>query len=154
MPTETTTEVKNFKGQKFYDHDFSNQDLRKADMRRATFIDCNFDNADMTYADCEGSNFYRSSFKNTKLYYASFKNASLAEIKFYPQNAFGLTISLDCNSFDNVEISAHYLAAWMYDISTMKVPEEIRQDIYAICRKLIGAEKFERLAKLIEDRSI
>jgi uncharacterized protein YjbI with pentapeptide repeats len=111
----------NFSGD-FRGRDFSGQDLcgtifKRADLSRAcfrgacladaVFLDCFAAEACFDVADCSGleakrTNFYRASFRRADLDSALFRECVLAGADFRDAALRKLTLTLDCNSFEEV----------------------------------------------------
>ena len=142
--------------QKFYGVDFSGKNLAKKKMRQSLFMSCKFDGADMTEADCEGSEFVGSTFRDTICYRTNFKDAKLAGTIFEPKDAFGMTITLQCQTFNNMKISALWFYAWLIFGSLMtplKLPaggENLMDGIIAA----IGAERYVKLRSMFAKRDL
>jgi uncharacterized protein YjbI with pentapeptide repeats len=141
-----------FINRKFYDQDFSQRDLTHGDFRGCTLVSCNFDNSDLSYATFEGANCYRSTFRQSSLYHASFKDAVLAECTMDPRNAMGVTISLNCDTFDKVKIGSNWMAAWLYYPLVADIPEEVRTTLTDMVRNMLGEEKFNGLERHFKNR--
>jgi|SRR5882724_1445532 len=148
---ETTAEVKNknFYNGRFYKHDFSGQDLSKANFRSASVIGCNFSNTDLSYANFEGANCRECNFTGTILYRTNFKDAALADAIFEPKDAFGMTITLSCETVDGLKISKLWWFVWLMLSLRMKVPEE---DMEFKIINAIGKERYIGLRQLFERR--
>lgn len=145
----------NFSGNQFYRHDFSNRtDLVGADFRNCRLIECNFDSSDCSYALFDGSNLYGASFQNTRLYRACFKECIMGKVKFSPRDGFGVTMSMDCVGFNEAEVSPVVIASYLYIFSQIKIPDELRNDLHNIAKKVIGEERFKQLVRVIEDRAL
>jgi len=139
---------------KFYDKDFSNQDLTHADFRGCTLVGCNFDSSDLSYATFEGANCYRSTFRQSKLYHSNFKDAVMAETFMDPRDMFGMTISVSCDTFDKIKLGKIWLAAWLYLPMLAELPEGTKEKIQSVLEDLIGAERVKGLERHFSQRQI
>jgi uncharacterized protein YjbI with pentapeptide repeats len=139
---------------KFYDTDFSGQDLSHADFRGSTLVNCNFDNANLSYANFEGANCYASSFRQSRLYHTSFKDAVLAKTKLDPRDMFGMTISVSCDTFDEIELGEIWLAAWLFLPTLGQCPAGIKDEIRGVLKKMLGEERLKQMERTFANRQI
>lgn len=137
--------------QRFYGRDFSGQDLRRASMRGSLFSNCKFDDADMSEADCTGADFQGSSFEQTNCYRTNFKDAVLAGTKFNPRDCFGMTITLQCRTFQGVRVGALWFYAWLLFL-TMTHPFGGEVDMVDKVRIAIGPDRWLKLKTLFGKR--
>lgn len=152
--TSDGKEGKVFINRKFYDADFSSRDLTHADFRGATLVSCNFNDSDLSYANFESANCYRSSFRQSRLYHTSFKDAVLSETKMDPRDAFGMTISVSCDTFDRMELGEIWLVSWLF-LPTLGVhPPGQREKIQNLLKELIGEERLKAMEKVFANRQI
>jgi uncharacterized protein YjbI with pentapeptide repeats len=141
--------IKNFYNQKFYRVDFSGQDLQRAIFSNASLIECDFSNADLSYATFEGANCRGANFTGTRLYRTNFKDAALAQSKFEPKDAFGMTITLSCETVDGMRIGKLWWFVWIMMCLRMDCPDK---DAELGFINAIGAERYEGLARLFSRR--
>jgi len=141
--------------QKFYQHDFSGQDLSKMKLRQSLFHRCNFDNADLTEADCEGSEFFGSTFRDTVMYRTNCKDAKLASTIFEPKDCFGLTLTMQCKTFDKMKVSPMWWYAWLMFASLM-IPGNVKEseELQNRLMQAVGAERYLRLRTLLAKREL
>lgn len=140
---------------KFYDHDFSGQDLQHADFRGATLSKCNFDNANLSYATFDGANCYGSSFRQARLYHASFKDAVLAETKMDPRDMFAMSLTVSCDTFDRMELGDIWLASWLFLPTLAAIKPEIKKEIQGVLITLLGSEeRLKAMEKIFANRQI
>jgi pentapeptide repeat protein len=152
-PTEKEGKV--YINRKFYDVDFSNKDLTHADFRGSTLVNCNFDSADLSYANFEGANCYHSSFRQARLYHTSFKDVVLAYTKMDPRDMFGMTLSVSCDTFDQIELGPIWLAAWLFLPTLGVLPAGIKEDIHKVLEKLLGSEeRVKQMERTFANRQI
>ena len=142
-------------GQKFEKEDFSGQDLSKKNLSGSIFSYCNFDNADMSEANCEGSDFVGSSFHNTNMYRLNGRNAKFTSSLFEPRDCYGITLTFDCKTFQNVKIGQLWwfavLTMWASMIPAMRpVQGPLRDNLIA----LIGAERYAKLKQMLIAREM
>jgi hypothetical protein len=135
---------------KFYREDFSGRNMDHADLRCGSFIECNFDKASLRYANCEGANFFGSSFKGSNLYRTNMKDAILERTKFFPKECFGITLTLKCETFKDMEIEPTWLLCWMFFPSLMNVPEKVLDKLI----QFIGPDRYIRFKAVFNRRVI
>lgn len=141
-------------GLKFEGHDFSGQNLTKANMKGSIFRSCNFDRTDMTEADCEGSDFSGSSFRKSLLTYANFRKAKLAATIFEPDDCYGITLTFDCKTFENMNVGQIWWYSWLTITASMlpvnkPVPGDLRGGLIA----LIGARRYLKIRDRFQRRN-
>lgn len=141
--------------QKFYGRDFSGQDLSRLKMRQSLYQRCNFDDADMTEADCEGSEFFGSTFRNTRMYRTNLKDAKLGLTVFEPRDCFGLTVTLQCATFDKMKVSPMWWYVWAMFGALMQ-PGGVREteEMHNRLIQMIGAQRFVKLRALLQKREV
>lgn len=151
---------KDFRGrdlsrQKFYSQDFSQQDLSGLKMRSSLFHHCNFDGADLTESDCEGSEFFLSTFRDSKMYRTNMKDAKLAQTVFEPRDCFGMTLTLQCKTFDKMKVSPMWWYIFLCFGSLMiagsvKENDELQNRLV----QAIGPERYVKLRTMLVKREI
>lgn len=144
-------DLKELSKKRFYSVDFSKQDLRGARMRQSLFHNCNFDEADLTEADCSGSDFQGSSFDQTNCYRTNFKDAVLAGTKFNPRDCFGMTLTLQCRTFQGTRVGALWFYAWLL-FATMMHPYGGETDMVDRVKIAIGPERWAKLRAMFGKR--
>lgn len=134
-------------------YDFSGRDLRGKDLSRSIFRQCNFDRANLSNCNCQGSNFTGSSFRKAVLYRTDFKEAVLAATVFEPEDCYGMTITLNCKTFENMTVGQLWWYGWLL-FATMMYPvtEPVKGDIRALLIGTIGAERYAKLVQLWRKR--
>src|SRR5678816_3146824 len=105
-------------GKKIYNRSFAGMNLAKKKLRQSLFFQCSFDDADLTDADCEGSEFVGSTFRRTICYRTNFKDAKLPCI-FEPKDCFGMTLTMQCQTFSGMKISPLWWWGWIYFATLM-----------------------------------
>ena len=139
---------------KFYNVDFSEQDLKKMKLRQSTFHRCNFTGADLTETDCEGSEFLGSTFQDAVCTRTNFKDAKLAGTIFKPKECFGMTLTLQCSTFKDMKISTLWWRVWLMFAGLMKpgdstAEEESLQNELVAC---IGPTRYVKLRHTMTKR--
>jgi hypothetical protein len=139
----------------FAECNFSGRDMAGKKMDHSLFIRCCFDRSNMSNAEAEWSSFDYSSFKETKLSYTSFKESSLTGTIFEPSDAYGMTLTLQCKTFQGIRISQLWFLCWLLFGSMMtaaKYPVDEPWNDKLIA--LIGAERYVKLKALFCRREL
>lgn len=123
-----TTGAKNFRGLKLPDADFTGMDLKNADFRGCSLKLAKFNNANLTYANFESANCYGADFTDAILHRTNFKDANLSSVIFKPKDAFGITVTLECKSFQDMKITRNWWAGWLFYGLIMEVPDKDARD--------------------------
>lgn len=139
---------------KLYSQDFSGQNLSHAKMRNSLFHRCIFDNADMTEADCEGSEFFGSTFRQTICYRTNFKDAKLAGTVFEPKDCFGITLTLQCKTFEGMKVTALWWMMWGMFLTLMKPEKLNNEDLVDRAILMIGPERYLKLKSMLLKREM
>lgn len=136
---------------KFYKHDFSvDPNMKGADLRGISALECNFDGVDLTEALMSEGNFYGSSFVDTKMSHADLSNAILANSVFKPKDAFDITVTLNCASFEGIKTDhSHFLG--LINCALMMTIDDV--DLKNRIIEAIGAETYVALQKLFRSRA-
>ena len=142
---------KSFYNQKFYRTSFAEQDLSYADFRCASLIECDFSKSNLSYANFEGANCREANFTGSILYRANFKDAALAGSLFEPKDAFGMTITLSCETVDQMKIGKIWWFVWLMLALRMQVPLP-EEDMELKIINAIGRERYIGLRQLFERR--
>lgn len=134
---------------------FDGEDLRRRDLSNSTFKNCSFDHADLSYANCSNSRFPGSTFRKSILYCSNFMNAKLAATVFEPDDAYGITLSLTCDIFQDMHVGQQWwycflLLATLMDPAKGPVKEDLKGQLIAA----IGAERYVRLSAMFKRREI
>jgi uncharacterized protein YjbI with pentapeptide repeats len=140
---------------KMYGIDFSGQDLSRLKMRQSLFHHCNFDNADMTETDCEGSEFFGSTFRETVMYRTNCRDAKLALTVFEPKDCFGITLTLQCKTFDKMKVSPMWWYVFLM-FGALMLPGSVKdtEELQNRLIQCIGSERYVRLRALLAKREI
>jgi hypothetical protein len=141
---------------KFYNQNFRGADFNKRDMRRSTFMYCTFDGADMSEADCTGSEFYGSSFRETNCRATNFKDANLHATLFEPSDCYGMTLTFNCSTFQDVKISRVWWDAFLFCLCGLMIPAKDGEgfDPRSAIINAIGREHFIALAEKFKQRTL
>lgn len=125
------------------------------DFTGCTFIACNFDDCNLNGADFTGCDLIGSTFRRTHCRYTNFRMAMLHHTVFDPADAYGMTLTCRCETFDNMHVSQLYWFAFiMY--GTLMDPEKdrpLKTDLKAELIGMIGAERYHRLSQMFMSRS-
>lgn len=113
-----------FRGLKLPGGDFSGLDLEGADFRGASLVGAKFNEANLKFAHFENANCVGSDFTDAVMHRASLKDTNMSRTKFLPKDAFGLTVTLECKSFQDMEISEGWWGGWLMYGLVMKPPTE------------------------------
>lgn len=151
-PVANSTEGLDFRNKSFYDADFSKRDLRKADFRGATLHNCSFDNSDLSYADFSSADCYKSTFRMVKLRCVNFAHANLCSTVMDPRDLYGTTITIHCNSVQQVRMGRMWVAGWLQYLLMADIDEQTKAEIRAIAEKQVGAERFKVMQKIFCSR--
>lgn len=140
-----------FRAMKLMGADFSNKDLKNYDFRGASLIEADFTGSDLTYANLDGANCYATKFDRTILHRTNFANANLSEASMMDvQDCYGVTITLECKSFQGLKLSPGWWWGWIFYALLMSpqatpsfIPEKMKDEL----RALMGADRFEVLRR-------
>ena len=157
-PLKTDYVGQDLSGKKLFKVDFSYQDLTRVRIRRSTCYQCNFDFANMTEVDAEGTEFFGSTFRDTVCYRTNFKDAKLAATEFAPRDCMGMTMTMQCKTFDQMKVSPMWWLGWLF-LATMMIPvqsavEKEKEDLAGKLLAVFGAERYARLHALFSKRNI
>ena len=108
---------------------FEGKDLVHADFRGAALVHCNFKGADLSYANLEGANCYGADFTDAKLYKTNFRDATLAKTIMHPRDAFGITLTMTCDTFEGMDVSNKWNVQWFFLTLMMKQEEAIEKAV-------------------------
>lgn len=142
-------EGKKFTNTRFFERDFSNQDLANADFRSAKLYKCNFTGADLSYANFEGANCYESDFTDSVMYKTNFRDAVLAKAIFKPKKCFGITLTLHCDTFDKATVDRTLMLYWLYMPTMMNIEDK---DLETKLVALIGHDTYKAITRVFKDQ--
>lgn len=134
---------------------FEGQDLKNQDLSGSVFTNCNFDNADLREANCSRCDFTGSTFRHTLLTRTNFAQSKLAATVFEPNDCYGMTITLECRTFQNARIGQLHWYSWLMFLASMEplsfpVKDKLRDNLLA----LIGAERYVKLKTMFAQREM
>ena len=155
MSAAAQIDMSDMSRKKYYNQNFAGKDLSHKKMRSSFFYRCNFDNSDMSHTDAEGSEFVGCSFVDTTCYFTNFKDAKLAGNIFKPKDAYGMTLTMSCKTFEGMETKQLWWFA-MLVFATMMVPERepSNEDLNAKLIAMIGADRYIKLRSMFSKREI
>ncbi len=139
----------NLSGMVFEGADLYHVSFAGANLTGALFLDCFAAEADFRHADCSQirairSNFYRSNFGGADLSEALLWNCVFAGADLRGASLRRLTVTLDCNSFEELRLDRGASAELAYLFSQARTPH--RQGWLDI----IGEKDLARLARVFE----
>ncbi len=134
---------------------FKGIDLKKRVLRNSVFENCDFDDVDMSEADCTGSSFINCTFRNTLMYRTNFKDVGFGSSIFEPKDAYGITITMECKTFQNMQVSHWWFFAFLMFATQMRPVREIgKEDLRNTLISCIGAIRYNKLCALFSRRDI
>ena len=148
MLSKELLESKNFSGMKFIREDFSGLKLPKANFNMASCIECNFTNTDLKFSSFVGANCFGSNFTQTNLNRVNMTDCILENTIFDPRDAFGLTLTLRCETFTGTKIGKTWLHVWGFIPSLMDLPEVEEKKIIT----LLGTELWTKYKAIFSRR--
>lgn len=154
MASYTVQIAEKLTGQRFEGRDFSGQDLSKKDMRGSIFTGCNFDRTNLTDANCEGSDFSSATFRKALMTRANFRNCKLANSVFEPDDCYGITLTMDCMTFQGMRIGQLWWFGWLLLMSLAEPKGPVQGDLKASLVSVIGADRYVRLRALFQRRQV
>ena len=122
------------RGKSFAGRDLSNADFRGAELIECDFTGCNLSCAKFTGANCWGANFTRA-----RLYKANFAQAILTRANFNAADVRGITLTMSCDTFEDIQISKKWLNGLLFMVSLADIPEDVQKKIHEI----IGEEELK-----------
>jgi hypothetical protein len=147
--------IQKWLGVKRTGENYSGLDLSGHNLSNSLFISCNFDRTDMTDVIAENSVFQGCSFRDTICYRTSFKNSKLAGSVFEPSDAYGMTITLTCETMRGVQISQMWFYSWLMFATQMEpAAGPVLEDIKAGLIAMIGAARYAKLSALFQRREM
>lgn len=133
---------KSFRGMKLSGAVFDNLDLRGADFRNASVPFASFKNTNLKYANFEGSNCCGADFTDSNLHRANFKDANTSNAKWYAKDLYGVTLTLECRSFQGLELDSGWWWGWIMYALLMKPPSDDARDRLIVA---MGPERYRVL---------
>ena len=142
-------------GVEIENEDFRTQDLSHQDMSHSRFRRCNFDDANMSFVNGEGTSFIGSSFRRTNCYRFNAKDAELGATIFEPSDCYGMTVTLQCKTFTEMNVSKQWWYCWLILLTLMRPILRIGEDeIRDMLIAHIGAERYVRLRDKFRQRDL
>jgi hypothetical protein len=142
---------------RFYNRDFSGLDLSRLKLRHSVFYNCNFNSSNLSETDCEGSEFFGSTFIDSVCYRTNFKDAKLAGTTFAPKDCMGMTVTMQCQTFDGMKVSPLWFLCWLL-MATMMVPGDgvfgKGSELVDKLINVIGTERYLKLRGLFGKRNL
>lgn len=133
-----------FRGLAIPEGDFSDLDLRSADFRNARIPFGKFHRTNLKYANFESALLHGCEFIDSNCHRMSLKDADMSGMIFRPKDALGLTITLECKSFQDIEVDPGYWWGWIFYALLMKPPSEEAHDSVI---QAMGLERWEVLRR-------
>lgn len=155
----TTEELKNSYKKKYYSQSFKGLDLRHADFRLATCSFCDFTDCDLRNANFEGANCFGSNFTDANMKRLNAKDCSLENTVMKPKDCFGMTLTLHCSTYANMEVNNTWLSCWLFIPSSWRLPpvkvDGVLDKDFWLKRiiHLLGENRYSKL-KFVFDRRI
>jgi hypothetical protein len=143
--------VSDLSKQKFFNKDFSDMDLKGVPMDHSVFTLCKFKNADISGNDCSYSNFSGSDLTDVIANSTNFAHSQLG-CRFFPKDAYGITLTLECKTFQGMVVGKLWWYAWLYFAAIMLPEKDEGKDLVDILIKAIGSQKYLTLKKIFEAR--
>lgn len=149
MPTQITDVIeeakkgkRNFRGMKLGSADFSGMDLRNADFRNCSLPYAKFVGSDLRYSTFEGSNCYGVDWTGANLHRVNFKDCNLSYSKMLANDLFGITLTLECKSFEGIQLDPGWWYGFLFYGLLMQPPTEEARDKLI---ELLGVERYKIL---------
>lgn len=133
-----------YANKRFYQKDFSGQNLANSDFRGAHLVECIFDGADLTSANLTDANCYGATFRGTRMYRTNLTRTILANTIMEPADLFGATVTLTCDTFEGMQLSDKYLSMWIFLATIMNIDEGLRMKL----EEIIGKDRVEFFRKV------
>lgn len=140
-----------FRGMSLPDADFSGRDLRQADFRNARLHFANFRGAKLKYANFESANLYGADFTDADMHRVNLKDANTSHTVMKPKDLFGVTVTLECKSFQDMELDPGMWWGWMMYMLLMKPPSDEARDRVIMA---MGVERWDVLRKQYAVRQV
>lgn len=140
-----------FANKKLQRADFRGGQLVHADFRGAQLAEADFTGANLRYADFTGANCWGANFTDTDLYRSNMKDCVLANSIMKPKDCFGVTITLSCDTVENMQINEKFWFAWLMMSLLMQPPnQEAADKLIAV----IGPERHQRYLSIFRERTV
>jgi uncharacterized protein YjbI with pentapeptide repeats len=150
---EVSEKVKDLSKGNYFAKDFSGIDLRGVPMHHSRFNLCKFVGSDMSGNDCSHSDFSGSDLTNVRCNGTDFGHSTLG-CRFYPKDAFGITLTMECRTFKGMMVSKLWWLSFVF-FATLMIPEKDKgADLNDLLIKALGGERYIKLKQLFEARQI
>lgn len=133
---------RNFRYMKIIDGDFRDADLENADFKGASLSYAKFNKANLKYANFEAANCYGVDFTEANCYRTNFKDANLSSAIMHAKDFYGATFTLECKSFEGVDILPGWWYGWIFYALLMKPPSTEARDRLV---QALGVERYNLL---------
>jgi len=131
-----------FRGLKLSNFDFNGMDLHNADFRNASVPYANFSKANLRFANFENANCYGANFDQADCHRINFKDATLSDTIMTASDLFGATITLECRSFQGMQLSPGWWYGWLFYGLLAKPPSKDAEEKLIAC---LGVERYSVL---------
>lgn len=140
--------------QRYFRKDFSGQNLSGQDLSHTEFTCCNFTDTNLSGANCSHCDFTGSMLKGTNCNRTNFAFSCLA-CHFEPSDSFGITWTLDCNTFTGMHTTKLWWFSNLYFSMLIKPDIDDKTDtLHNSLMLVFGADRFERLKSLFARRQL
>ncbi|HWQ03178.1 MAG TPA: pentapeptide repeat-containing protein [Candidatus Nitrosotenuis sp.] len=134
-------------GKVFCEADLSSASFERANLEGARFLRCYAAEANFRHANCRGlhaeeSNFYRADFRHAELADAVLLKCVLAAADFTGAHLRRLSVTLDCNTFEDVRLGREAGLELAYLFGRARSPQQNEW------RRIIGERDCARLARM------
>lgn len=133
--------------------DFSERDLRREPMAYQIYNNCNFDGATLP-DDCSHTRFIQCSFRRTNCRGVNFMNSVFPACVWEPDDCYGMTITINCKTFENLHISQLWFYLWLMMAASMRpAAGPVTADLRELLISFIGQDRYLKLHALLVRRS-
>lgn len=135
----------------YFNQDFAGMDLKGIPMHHSKFNLCKFIDADISGNDCSHSDFSGSNLTNVRCNGTNFAH-SILSCRFFPKDAFGITVTLECRTFQGMLVSKLWWFAWVY-FALIMVPEKDKgTNLNDLLIAALGADRYIKLKQIFDAR--
>lgn len=140
-------------GKSYFNKDFSGMDLKGVPMHHSRFALCKFVGTDITGNDCSHSDFSGSDLTDVRCNGANFAHTILG-CRFFPKDAFGITVTLECRTFQGMLVNKLWWMAWVYFALIMIPEKDGGVNLNDLLISALGSDRYIKLKKLFDARRI
>lgn len=144
---------KKYANGRYYKGDFRGKDLSNADMRGAILIDADFTGADLKYANLNGTKCYGANFTDANIFRTSFQDATLAKSIMKPKSCYGITLTMVCDTVDEMKVNKNLWLSWVYMALMMEPDDPECQEMQRALKTVLGTH-YDALKKIFTDRQV